>query len=288
MRCRWILLEEIGGGGFATVYRATCRDCGGEAAVKKLTNWWDPDARHRFAREVRTLRAIRHANIIPIIDADPDAREPWYAMPLMHGGTLAQHCGRLRDDVARMVMGALAETIAYLHREGAIHRDIKPDNILINETGELRLADFGLGNDPRYTVAFTVHAMGTPAYAAPEVFEGRTTSFEADVYSLGATFFHLLTGQPPGKLRDPRVLRQATPANIAALIMGMLDPVATRRPTMDRVIAVLAGRVAAPVATTPPAVTPPNQKADVDWGAVAGVAGLFLLVAGIAAACSSD
>lgn len=282
--CRWEMRERIGEGGFADVYRGVCRWCREEVAIKVLTNARDPEHRRRFAREIKTVQGLNHANIIAFLGGDADAREPWYAMPLMRGGNLRRHCGRLDYQVVKSVMQTLAATIAYLHREGAIHRDIKPDNILIDEAGDLRLGDFGLGNDPRFTVAFTVHAAGTPGYAAPEVFEEDHASFEADVFSLGATFFHLLTGVLPGTQRDPRRVRRDVPDELAYLVYAMLEPARQRRPTIERVLAVLEGREH-DVTASPHQVEQP-AKGGVNWGAVAGFTLLALLIGGAAAAGS--
>jgi serine/threonine protein kinase len=230
------------------------------------------------------MLSIRHNRIMAIIEHNLSCDEPWYAMPLMRGGTLTQYCGGLDPATLHRVLSEIAAAIDHLHARNTIHRDIKPDNVLIDEQGQLAVGDFGLGNDPRYTVAFTMSAMGTPDYAAPEIMKGGEASKASDVFSLGATFFHLATGHVPNQRRDPRLVRRDVPEYLATLVHWMLHPTPTSRPTAGQVIDVLQGRIAAPAIPRPAPRKPAKPKPR--WEEVLGAVALVALGVGAAAALS--
>ena len=161
------LYELIGGGGFADVYRAVLRGTRRQFALKLLRDFRNLDARHRFVREVRMLRGLKHERVIKLIDANTNAEQPFYVMPLMSGGAMTAWAGRLPFANARVVLAQVLDFLAYLHAQGGLHRDIKPDNFLVDASGNFAVGDFGLGNNPRYTVLMTAHAAGTWGYVAP-------------------------------------------------------------------------------------------------------------------------
>lgn len=235
------LMERIDGGrgGFADVYRAVSSDTGREVAVKMLRDYQDLDARRRFQREVRILRSLRHSGIVSILDYNLELPQPFYVMPLMTGGCLTRWAGRLEPRVLRVLLLKLSSVLALLHSRGTLHRDVKPDNIFVDEKGNCAVGDFGLGNDPRCTMTFTLSNVGTPGYAAPELAEGwGAASAASDIYSLGATVFHLQTGVHPTKAGhlESWVLRRAVPPDLRRMVAWMMQRDPSKRPTATQVI----------------------------------------------------
>jgi serine/threonine protein kinase len=286
---QYLLQEQIGGGGFADVWRAIRSDTRAEVAIKLLRDYRNADARHRFEREVRLLQALRHRRIITLIEANLTAERPFYVMPLMKGGALTAWAGRLPHENVRVILRELADALAHLHEKGGFHRDIKPDNVLVDSAGQFAVGDFGLGNNPKYTFMFTQHAVGTWGYMAPELLEaGAKATALADIFSLGATIFHLLTGMHPANVAslDPWSVRRDIPADLRNLVVQMVQRDPRSRPNARRLIeALVAYRAAQPRPAPPP---PPKSKGAAVGLGVAG--GLLLLLAGIgvAAALSDD
>lgn len=225
----------IARGGFGDVYRAVRKDTGGEIAVKVLREYGDPECVKRFEREIRTLMALNgKRGIVPILGYNLNAEPPFYAMPLMKGGTLAQHVGKLEHAVVRDLLRHFADVLQHVHERGGLHRDIKPANVLLDSKGVPAVGDFGLGNDPACTVMLTAHACGTPGYMAPELTQPfGTASTASDVYALGATAFELLTGIHPTQTEslDPWKYDKAVPKDLRTLVVRMVDPRPERRPT---------------------------------------------------------
>ena len=199
----------LGAGGMATVYRATDLRLEREVAVKVLIPNLarDPSFAERFDREARLLASVNHPSIAEIFDVEPGdleaGREPFYVMELCDGGSLADRIellGKVPSGELVPLILAVAGGLAELHANGLVHRDIKPANILFTG-GRPKLADFGLARSdgrpefPTLTEAGT--AIGTPAYMAPELVAGGRPTFASDVYALGATTFHALTGRAP-------------------------------------------------------------------------------------------
>ncbi len=218
----------LGAGGMATVYRATDLRLEREVAVKVLLPNLarDPALAERFDREARLLASVSHPSIAEVFDVepgDPDAgREPFYVMELCEGGSLADRIasfGRLQAGEAVPLILAVAAGLGELHGNGLIHRDIKPANILFTG-GRPKLADFGLARSdgrPEFpTLTDPGTAAGTPAYMAPELVAGGRATFASDLYALGATTFHALTGRSP---------RQTD--TLTGLVTAMAEPIAS-------------------------------------------------------------
>jgi len=236
------VVRELGKGGCGRVLLVRDRKAGTYHAAKVLTSPNDPHARKQFRREVRLLSVFqRFRRIVRIEAAYLDAEPPFFVMPYAEDGSVTRWAGKLDLVQTLTVMKQLMEAVTQIHAHGGFHRDIKPDNILVFNRLPA-LADFGLGNAPDCTVHLTMNAYGTPGYAAPELFQDAPFSAAADVFSAGATWFHLITGQrpAPGALSlDPRTLKPHTPAWIAEMIRRMTAADVRSRPTAATVFQVL-------------------------------------------------
>jgi serine/threonine-protein kinase len=206
-------LEAIlGSGGMAVVYRAY-RDQGEPVALKVLFPPPDISAelRLRFEREARTAARLRHPAIVPILEAGQADGYAYLAMPLVEGQTLAERLvqsGPLDEAEAADIGWQLADALDYAHRQGVVHRDVKPSNVLLTGDGRALLTDFGVAqalDDPALTR--TGQTVGTPAYMAPEQASGEgTIDGRADLYSLGIVLYQMITGRTPFQGATPRVL----------------------------------------------------------------------------------
>ncbi len=197
---------EIGRGGMAVVYRALDVRLRRKVALKVLPPElaFREDVKSRFLREAQMAAQLSHPNIVPIFAVDEHEGVVYFAMGLVEGETLAQQLARdPHPDIAtvRRILREVAEALAYAHANGLVHRDVKPDNILIERaTGHSRVSDFGIARaaegDGRLTV--TGIAVGTPAYMSPEQAMGeREIDGRSDIYSLGVVGYQMLAGSLP-------------------------------------------------------------------------------------------
>ncbi|HEX6537046.1 MAG TPA: protein kinase [Gemmatimonadaceae bacterium] len=196
---------EIGRGGMAVVYRATDLRLKRPVAIKVLPPdlAFRADVRARFLREAQTAAQLNHPNIVPIYTVDERGGLVYFVMGLVDGESLAARAARAPLSLAevRRVLREVADALAYAHAHGVIHRDIKPDNILLERTsGRAMVTDFGIARaaeaDSRLTV--TGVAVGTPAYMSPEQALGeRELDGRSDIYSLGVLGYLLVAGQLP-------------------------------------------------------------------------------------------
>jgi eukaryotic-like serine/threonine-protein kinase len=197
--------EVIGGGGMGTVYRAIQRPTDRPVAVKVMHPMAaSSHLRERFVNEVRAHARISHPGVVPIHEVGECSNGPYFTMDYIAGGTLAD---RLKKgpidarDAARMIADA-AEAVAAAHAQGIIHRDLKPSNILIDRDDVVKVTDFGLARHANHDdLTQTGIVVGTPSYMSPEQASGEPDKLTAaaDIYGLGATLYHLLTGRPPHK-----------------------------------------------------------------------------------------
>jgi len=196
------IIETVGTGGMATVYRARDPKFNREVAIKVLPPSMLHDAtfRVRFEREVKTLAALEHPFITPVYDAGEDNGQPYFVMRYMPGGSLRDSLqnGKLPLQDATRIFTQIAQGIDYAHKKGFVHRDIKPDNILFDQEGNACLSDFGIAKLYGGTGNLTEQKpIGTATYMSPEQARGEKLDPRSDIYSLGALLYHMLTGQPP-------------------------------------------------------------------------------------------
>jgi len=229
------ILEEIGRGGMGVIYRARQQHSRRIVAVKRILAHEvnSHETLVRFRREAEAVASLDHPNILPIYEvSESEEGLPFFSMKYATGGSLRTAAPTLRTDpreCARL-MAKVARGIAYAHGKGVLHRDLQPGNILLDENGEPMVSDFGLAKwlDQNSDLTRTLETLGTPGYIAPEQAECRAADLTsaADIYSLGAILFYLLTGRPP--FVGPNVLyvihqAAATPAPRLRSLAPSLD-----------------------------------------------------------------
>lgn len=198
---------EIGRGAMAIVYKATQRSTGRQVAVKRLALSREfsaedlADVRDRFMREARAAGALRHPDILQVIDAGQDGGDAWIALEYVLGRDLSLFTrpGRLLPVREVVQLGArLARALHYAHSQGVIHRDIKPANVMLDRVnGNLKLMDFGIARIGDGSRTRTGLVLGTPSFMSPEQLAGLTVDGRSDLYSLGVLLYQLLTGTLP-------------------------------------------------------------------------------------------
>src|SRR5450631_407981 len=163
----------------------------------------DPEFLERFRREARAAARLSHPNIVSIYDVgeDVEARTPFIVMELVEGGNLKDRIRRaapLADGEIRSIGAAVASTLEYAHKRGLIHRDVKPQNVLIGEDGRPRLTDFGIAQAITSNgLTRTGAVMGSVQYLAPELARGRPATPQSDLYGLGTVLYEMATGRVP-------------------------------------------------------------------------------------------
>src|SRR5213593_2218861 len=200
------ILEEIGRGGMGVIYRARQRHSRRIVALKRILSYHadSQDTLVRFRREAQAAANLDHPNILPIYEvSESHDGLPFFSMKFASGGSLLEAAPALRSEPRRAValLAKVARALQYAHEQGILHRDLKPGNILLDARGEPMVSDFGLAKwlEPTGRLTRTPSIFGTPGYIAPEQVNGSEGNLTAaaDVYSLGAVLFDLLTGRPP-------------------------------------------------------------------------------------------
>ena len=195
--------DELGRGGMALVYQAHERELGREVAVKVLpfALAFDAEFVERFQREARTAAQLEHPNIIPIYRVGRSGPVIYFVMKFLRGGSLAgllQKRGRLTAPEIRRLLVDCASALSYAHQRGIVHRDMKPDNVMFDEFGQVLLTDFGIAkamSGGRLTG--TGMSIGTPHYMSPEQARAQPIDGRSDIYSLGVVAYQCLTGEVP-------------------------------------------------------------------------------------------
>ncbi len=207
---RYEFQKPIGSGGMGTVYQALDRRTQELVAIKVLKYRLseNPTLHHRLMREFKAATELEHPNIVRALAFENDEESSFLVYELVEGGSLAdrieQH-GRLAEDVAVRIITQIAQALHYAHERQVIHRDVKPDNILLLPNGKAKLTDFGLAKDyGEEDMELTRQAtgLGTPNFMSPEQFaDAKHVDARCDVYSLGATLYNLVTGELPFNAR---------------------------------------------------------------------------------------
>ncbi|HET7419529.1 MAG TPA: serine/threonine-protein kinase [Candidatus Dormibacteraeota bacterium] len=197
------IVERLGGGGMAVVYRAVQQPLGREVALKALSSelFQDDGFVKRFETEAKTLAKLDHPNILPIYDFEVIDGNAFLTMPLIRGGTLRDilNRGPLDALTAWRYLREIGDGLQHAHDAGIVHRDLKPTNVLIHQDGRAMLADFGLARGAGQPTHLTTIglAIGTPGYMAPEQVMGHDVDKRADIYAMGVLTFEMLTGRLP-------------------------------------------------------------------------------------------
>ncbi len=218
---RYHIVEPLGEGGMASVYKAYDTNLERDVAVKVIRREaFSPEVvdrmLERFGREAKALSKLTHSNIVPIIDYGNEEGSPYLVMPLIKGGTLKDHLLKKTFGVgeAARLLAPIARALDYAHSHGILHRDVKPGNILITDSGDPLLSDFGvakiLEEGDSSTLTGTGVGLGTPEFMAPEQWVGKASA-ASDQYSLGVVFFEMVTGHKPYTADTPAavLLKQA-------------------------------------------------------------------------------
>lgn len=269
------ILEVLGHGGMGIVYKARQVDLDRFVALKILrpSISLDQGFAERFLREARALAKLTHPNIITVFDFGRKDSLYYFIMEFVDGTNLRQveRSGQLSPAAALEIVPQVCSALQYAHDNGVVHRDIKPENILLNKSGEVRIADFGLakiaGTDEQIALTGTWQVMGTPHYMAPEQFEKpASVDHRADIYSLGVVIYELLTGELPiGRFQLPSE-KARVDVRLDEVVMKSLDKEPNRR--YQRVTDV-ASAVEAASSKTPKAIAEEQSmnvaKALPDW-----------------------
>jgi predicted Ser/Thr protein kinase len=298
---RYQVDQLLGQGGMGAVYLAHDPSLGRPVAVKVIhPRQATPESKERFLREARAVARLSHPNVVRVYDIGVEAdgpREIHYIVMEFVGGRPLSHVieGQGRPDLPEIqrrmrLFGQLVTAVGFAHSQGVVHRDLKPDNIMVGDDGLLKIMDFGLALlDAKHTQTRAGQMMGTLAYLAPEQAQGcPDLDHRCDIYALGMILFELCTGELPFEADNPlhflqQILKEApplasarnpaVPAGLAmAIAMALQKEPLLRPPTCEALVARLeawsSGPV--PVVTAPPVVTPPAPATAVSLAAVPG------------------
>ena len=279
----YALERELGGGGMSRVFLATEHALGRQVVIKVLPpSLAEGVSSARFTQEIRVAARLQHPHIVPLLNAGEALGVPWFAMPFVEGESLRSRLNRSGElpvsDVLR-VLREIAGALAYAHGRGVVHRDVKPENILLSG-GTAMVSDFGVakaladsGDSNATGLTSLGVALGTPAYMAPEqgMADPRMDQ-RADVYAFGVVAYELLAGRTPFQGRSPQAtlaahvtespepierLRAATPAALASLVMQCLAKSPADRPQSAQELVHAIDAVTTPSTGTTPHVTAP-------------------------------
>jgi len=249
------LREIIGQGGMSVVYRASQPRIDRDVAIKVIAA---PYVRHpifvkRFEQEMRATAHLQHPHILPVYDVGLDGNQLYMVMAYFSGGTLSRRiagsAGGLPIDETLCITIQVASALDFAHRQGIIHRDIKPGNIMLDGRGNAYLGDFGIA---QLADSQSLPAFGTYAYMAPEVAGGRPATPASDIYSLGIVVYEMLVGHRPFEAHDRRALldvyaaifkpnirdaRPDLPSGIQVVLEQALSPEPVSRPAYASALA---------------------------------------------------
>ena len=311
---RYELEELVGSGGMSSVYRAHDRMLERKVALKILHSRLGDDDEYveRFRREARAVAQLAHPNIVTVIDRGDDGGRQFIVFEYIDGQTLKEVVdaeGALPiDEVLRLGTG-IAAGLAFAHERGIVHRDVKPQNVLMNGDGRAKVTDFGIARslDVEHGVTETGTVLGTSNYIAPEQASGQPVDDRSDVYSLGVVLYELLTGEVPFPGESfvavamqhineppPSVLerRPDAPLRLASLVDAMLVKDHTLRPSMDEVVAELDSMRNDPERGGDTVVLrralPATRRRRSKWPLLVALLGLLVIVGAVAGVLLND
>jgi eukaryotic-like serine/threonine-protein kinase len=245
---RYVLRGVLGRGGMATVHRARDEVLDRDVAVKLLHAHLasDPAFLDRFRREARAAAALSHPNVVAVHDWGETDEGPFLVLQLIDGPSLREvlrHRRRLHPEEVVSVLGPAAVGLGAAHAAGLVHRDVKPENLLLGLDGTVRVTDFGLARAAASATSTfgTDVLVGSPHYLSPEAVRGEPLDPSADVYALGVVLFELLTGRPPFEADSPFATavqhtsqRVPAPSSVDPDLPASLDAVVARATSPDR------------------------------------------------------
>ena len=221
------IIEPLGRGGMASVYKAYEAALDRYVALKVLPAEFlhDPTFAERFRREAKSTAKLEHPHIIPMYASGIDDGTPWMSLRLVTGGTLSSRLrsGRLEAGQIIAVLSGVASALDYAHSQGLIHRDVKPQNVLIDDSGHVYLADFGIARMVEGSPGLTQTGVvsGTPQYMAPEQARAQKVDHRVDIYALGIITYEMLTGSVPFSADTP----------VAVLMKHIMEPIPLPSPS---------------------------------------------------------
>ncbi len=318
---RYEIDSELGHGGMAEVYLGTDQVLGRQIAVKILSSQYSRDDSFvaRFRREAQTAAALNHPNVVSVFDTGSDDGTHYIVLEYIQGKTLGQvikEDGRLMPERAVEIGESVASGLAFAHRNGIVHRDVKPGNIMLTPTGDVKVMDFGIARAASSAaITQTATVLGTAAYFSPEQAQGEPVDARSDIYSLGCVLYEMVTATAPFVGDSPLAVAykhvredpvppsqlnpDVTPALDAIVLKCMAKNPANRYQTAEDLRADLQRfREGLPVAATPvlpmdqtqylerearatnvlPAATVPEAATGRRWVAVAIIVGLVALL----------
>jgi serine/threonine-protein kinase len=200
---RYRILEQIGSGGMAIVYKAEDVKTGKPVAIKFLKPEFSEDDEFslRFQREADAISRMMHHNIVNLLDVGYEDNHRFLVMEYVQGRTLKElirEKGRMQPDIAAQITLRILAALRHAHQNGIIHRDVKPQNILVHDDGHIKVADFGIAAKmDSETLAQTDNVIGSVHYISPEQASGKEIDVTSDIYSVGVVFYEMLTGRVP-------------------------------------------------------------------------------------------
>jgi tRNA A-37 threonylcarbamoyl transferase component Bud32 len=265
---KYRLEKRVSSGGFGIVFLATQLHQNmeiGKVIIKMLhpEHAFEPTIKKRFINEAKAARTINNPHVVKVFDLDFDkAMIPYMVLEYVKGDTLSsvlEASGRLGFPRAVSIALQVAEGMKEAHDTGILHRDLKPDNIILQQSGRsdfVKLIDFGIARFQSQSSLATASFIGTPRYMSPEQIQGRELDERSDIFSLGVILFEMITGQPPILARESEIeylnlnvdaeprriidLEPSTPAALSELVSSMLNKDPRQRPLhMDRVVSAL-------------------------------------------------